>query len=177
LEHFSKHYFLTSQKATPQYLNNIYYTLRFTSLIAPCLLPTYVRPSAAKSNPKILLKQSYVIFTWFYYLRQVIGRGKRRETHLVKFAFLPSTSRTYTLTKAPMAHKTNSKEQFVLKNFHFCITFKAVVPRSFTPHSVHQAFLAARLIQNQFPVFETNLLFLKSYKLSLGLSDSHYFQY
>jgi ribosomal protein S10 len=47
---------------------------------------------------------------------------------MIKFAFLPIKRKSYTLTKAPMAHKTNSKEQFVFKFFKF----KACIQTRFT---------------------------------------------
>lgn len=42
----------------------------------------------------------------------------------IKFSFLPIKRKSYTLTKAPMAHKTNSKEQFVFKFYKFKASIK-----------------------------------------------------
>lgn len=89
---------------------------------------------------------------------------------------LPSKQRVYTLQKAPMAHKTNSKEQFLFKTYNFSFSFKAPASklRTFTTHRAcaHGLMLTKRL----FPVFETNLLFLKYYCVSYPVVDQGFFR-
>ena len=95
----------------------------------------------------------------------------------IKFSFMPSRTSTLTLTKAPMAHKTNSKEQFKNKFFKFAVTFHAKIVRSTLPTSLDGALLSLLLTKTVFPSFETNLLLLKSYRLyipSIGSSDFDY---
>jgi hypothetical protein len=96
---------------------------------------------------------------------------------MIKFSFLPIKRKSYTLTKAPMAHKTNSKEQFVFKFFKF----KACIKTRFTIDgglvSVNHSLLALLLTKSIFPVFETNLLLLKHYKVFLLMSDVNFFSY
>ena len=53
----------------------------------------------------ILVKQSYLIMTWLYYLTFTIKQ--KDEDRIIEFAFLPIRRKMYTLTKAPMSHKTN----------------------------------------------------------------------
>lgn len=99
------------------------------------------------------------------------------KTKAIKFAFLPIRRKSYTLTKAPMAHKTNSKEQFVFKFYKF----KASAHTHYaTPHrltSVDQGLEALLLTKKTFPFFETNVLLLKTSKVFLAMSDSVYFDY
>jgi len=63
-------------------------------------------------NKKIILKQSYLILTWVYYFSFLNTKKKNK----IKISILPVKKKLFTLTKAPMAHKKNSKEQY---NFIF----------------------------------------------------------
>ena len=107
-------------------LPSITYRFSFTSLISPYLV-TDLRIHSITSSPStpkkstILLKQSYLLFTWFYYLKEA-KTGSSSTKAFIRFAFLPTRRTMYTLTKAPMAHKTNSKEQFVFRVFKFKIS-------------------------------------------------------
>ena len=73
-----------------------------------------------------------------------------------------------------MAHKTNSKEQFMFKFYNFVFTVKLNTLISQQPSSVEQAAYASVLSEQLFPVFETNLLTLKSYLLSYAVRDNRY---
>lgn len=99
------------------------------------------------------------------------------NNNMIKFAFLPIKRKSYTLTKAPMAHKTNSKEQFVFKFYKF----KACIKTRFTIdgglESVNMSLLALLQTKSIFPVFETNLLLLKHYRVFLLMSDGEFFSY
>ena len=92
---------------------------------------------------------------------------------------LPATQSFYTITKAPMAHKTRSKEQFIFKFYHFTITFKVnnqvIIASNNTSVKAlaHMLMLTKRL----FPVFETNLLYLKYYRVLYPLTDQYFFVY
>jgi len=101
----------------------------------------------------------------------------KSKNKVIKFAFLPIRRKSYTLTKAPMAHKTNSKEQFVFKFYKF----KAAVHTDYTiTHrltSVDQGLVAMLMTKQTFPFFETNVLLLKHSTVFLSMEDSLYFDY
>ena len=82
-----------------------------------------------------------------------------------KINILPSKYKLYTLQKAPMAHKTNSKEHYKFKFFYFNLVFKTILSSECYLHNINIATLFFFLSKPLFPVFETNLLFLKSYQI------------
>lgn len=161
---------------------DIIYRFKFTSLISPYLL-TDLRLSHITSSPStknkstILLKQSYLLLTWFYYLKNQKTIEQANVRKLLKFAFLPTKRTIYTLTKAPMAHKTNSKEQFVFRIFKFTTSIHTNFMYHTHPDTIDSALLILFLTKSTFPIFETNLLFLKNYTFVLKLQDSKYFNY
>ena len=65
-----------------------------------------------------------------------------------------------------MAHKTNSKEQFMFKFYFFTLSFKLTTPYKTLPRSAGGSLLVFYLIKKRFPFFETNLMFLKYYQVS-----------
>jgi hypothetical protein len=81
----------------------------------------------------------------------------------------------YTLTKAPMAHKTNSKEQFVFRFFKFSTSIKTVFTASRNPQTLNTGLLAVLIARKSFPIFETNVLLLKRYSIILSICDSNFF--
>lgn len=83
----------------------------------------------------------------------------------------------YTLTKAPMAHKTNSKEQIVFKFYKFRVSIKSNFLTEYSLKSINQCLLSLLNTRLLFPVFDTNLLFLKNYSIQTLLSDKKFFNY
>ncbi len=161
--------------------NLITYNFTFVSLIAPFLLNNLRLATISSSltpslKTKLLIKQSYLILTWFYYLTMSTTLTKK-DINTLKFSFLPSKSKSYTLTKAPMAQKTRSKEQFHFKFYIFKVSIHTKLNHEFSLKSVDQSLLSFLLTKSTFPIFETNLLFLKSYILNLRFYDNNYFNY
>lgn len=158
------------------------YEFRFISLISPFLLNNLrihdvtSSPTTAK-KPTVLLKQSYLLFTWFYYLKESKVNILKQKNKSIKFSFLPTKRTMYTITKAPMAHKTNSKEQIVYRYFKFKISVKSYFKESCNIRSFNQSLLLIFLTKSEFPIFETNLLLLKNYRILLSASDSNYFSF
>jgi hypothetical protein len=76
-----------------------------------------------------------------------------------------------------MAHKTNSKEQFVFKFYKFKASIKTWFTHEHRLSSVDGSLLALLLTKSIFPVFETNLLLLKHYTIYLTFHDIKYFNY
>ncbi len=161
--------------------NVVTYNFQFISLVAPLLinnlrLATIGSNRTSNSKLKLLMKQSYLILTWFYYLTFSTTSGTK-STNSISFAFLPRKSKSYTLTKAPMAQKTRSKEQFNFKFYVLKITIQTHLNNDFSLKSVDQTLLALLVAKYTFPIFETNLLFLKTYTLNVKFLDATYFNY
>jgi hypothetical protein len=123
----------------------------------------------------ILVKQSYLIMTWLYYLTFTVKQ--KDENRVIEFAFLPIRRKMYTLTKAPMAHKTNSKEQIVFKFYKFKVSIKSNFLTEYSLKSIDQGLLSLLNAKSLFPVFDTNLLFLKNYNIQTLLTDKTFFNY
>ena len=81
------------------------------------------------------------------------------------------------MTKAPMAHKTFSKEQFVFKLHKFKVSFVSSLKANLTLTSVNHSLAALLISKNSFPILESNLLFLKNCSLQLTYSDYSFFTY
>ena len=90
---------------------------------------------------------------------------------------MPCKRKMYTLTKAPMAHKTNSKEQFNFKFYFYKTTFTAKAVDNFKPQGVNESLFFLLLYKNTFPVFETNLFYLKNSSIRLPSNANNFFNY
>jgi hypothetical protein len=160
---------------------DVSYNFTFVSLIAPKLLVNLrindLRLSSSNTSSKstILVKQSYLIMTWLYYL--TFTSKNPSDDKLIQFSFLPTQRKMYTLTKAPMAHKTNSKEQIVFKFYKFKVSVKALFLPEFSLKSVDQGLLSILQAKTLFPVFSTNMLFLKTYSIQTNISSCNFFNY
>jgi hypothetical protein len=161
------------------------YQFTFISLISPYLLSDLrihdISSSPSKaSKATSLVKQSYLLFTWFYYLKEskIVNQSLTESTkNPILFSFLPVRRKAYTLTKAPMAHKTNSKEQFVFRYFKFKMSINTRFLHNDFVDSINLGLLSILLSKNHFPFFETNLLLLKNYTLTFPLSDLNFFNF
>jgi hypothetical protein len=76
-----------------------------------------------------------------------------------------------------MAHKTNSKEQFMFKFYFFKFSFYNHLDDKVIPASVNAALLLFYLIKKSFPIFETNLLFIKYYHIQFLFHDGTFFNF
>ena len=72
-----------------------------------------------------------------------------------------------------MAHKTNSKEQFLIKFYNFKFSFELRPYSSATPQTSFQGAYTFMLTRRLFPTFETNLLSLKYYEVSYPIRVKH----
>jgi hypothetical protein len=156
--------------------NKVNFNFYFTSLVPPFIVNN-IRLSfnASISEKKILIKQSYILLTWFYYLSFL---DKRKNTkNKLKFFVLPLRKKKFTNTKAPMAHKNWSKEQYKFQFYIFRISFFTSFNEDSSIQSINQSLLFVLLTKQNFPQFETNLLFLKNVKFLFYFSDSLFFNY
>ena len=124
-------------------------------------------------NYKILVKQSYLMSAWFYYYSNNTLRTKKVKG----FVTLPCRQSKHTALKAPMAHKTYSQEQFVIKYYFLVFTMHSVEPSAANNNSINSALLAA----NQFhklPNFNaTNLFVIYKVRSWFNTSDNSYFNF
>ena len=124
-------------------------------------------------NYKILVKQSYLMSAWFYYYSNNTLRTKKVKG----FVTLPCRQSKHTALKAPMAHKTYSQEQFVIKYYFLVFTMHSVEPSAANSNSINSALLAA----NQFhklPNFNaTNLFVIYKVRSWFSTSDNSYFNF
>ena len=165
-------YKLFKSKSSENVLSSLRYEFFFTSLL-PLLRNKarlrYERPGNTLTN-KIFLKKSYLIFLWLNYLASY-----QSDICSVKVTKIQSKTKLYTVVKAPMAHKTNSKEQFLSK--HYCFKIQFTIKRKaagYVPNTTRRTLNTDPV--KAFPVFETNLLFLTSSKTCTPLRLVDYFQ-
>jgi hypothetical protein len=161
---------------------NLKYSLSFISLIAPGTisnLSTLFLQVNSKRNKKLFLKQSYLLLTWFSYLTSAKkGGGDGQLTRISpsaqpKIAMKPSKKTIFTLTKAPMAHKTFSQEQFLFKFYRFSVQFS--IPTTAIT-GLNQSIYILLHLRQVLPIIETNILFLKRFNLKLIGSDTSFMQ-
>jgi len=147
--------------------NAFRYDFFFISLL-PLLITKSPQPYYDRLNnvldKKLFLKKSYLILLWLTHLT-----SRKNKDYTLKITNILPKTKLYTLVKAPMAHKTNSKEQLLFKYFYFRV--------SFISKHVSMRNQSTEALLNFFPVFETNLLFLKFYRVSVPLWSVSYFKF
>ena len=152
------------------------YSFMLVSLISPYFITSarffYDQNTFSR---KLLLKQSYMLLTWFYYLTFL--NDIKIDDRVLKFFVLPVKRSTHTLTKAPMAHKNWSKEQYKFQFFVIRITFCNKFKSEWGINNTNHALLFVLLSKKNFPFFETNMLFLKNYWFTFYFSDLIFFNY
>lgn len=157
-------------------IKKIYFNFYFISLIPPFIVNN-VRLSFnyAINEKKILIKQSYILLTWFYYL-SFIEKNNNNKNKL-SFFVMPIKLKKFTTTKAPMAHKNWSKEQYKFQYYSFRIKFNSNLNEENNLHTLNNSILFLLLTKKNFPQFETNVLFLKNLNFFFYLSDKNFFNY
>lgn len=164
------------------------YKLLFASIIPPhytTSLNSFAFTSWAdtvKLPNKYYVKQSYLILAWFYHLKTITCKVSKKvisssSKQVIKFIILPSKKSHYTLLKAPMAHKKNSKEQFLFKFYFILASFKGLTEVGKLIPSCDAAVSLLFMIQRLFPVLSTNLLLSKSTNVKFSYSDYVFFSY
>jgi len=154
----------------------IIFNLSFISLIAPFFSNNLKFLSILPTNEKkIFLKQSYIMLTWFYYLNFI--ENTKNTSNNLKIFTLPTNRKKFTLTKAPIAHKNWSKEQYKFEYYSFVITLSYQLKAENSINSFNNSILFVLITKKSFPQFETNLLFLKSIRFHFKYKDENYFNY
>ncbi len=156
--------------------NKFEFKFSFVSLIPPFIINN-IRFFFNKNDneKKILLKQSYIILTWFYYISFI--QKKIDNKNKLKIFVLPVKNNKFTLTKAPMAHKNWSKEQYKFSHYKFKINFKFFLKDDNSLNSINSSLFFILLTKKNFPNLETNIFFLKNIKFLFFFKDFSFFNY
>lgn len=181
IDFFNKTYFFKNLLLQKNKKIQIKYTANFISLVSPLSFKKTNfndnhRKNLSKLNNKSFFKRSYTALTWFYYLT-FVNLKKNQKTNIHIFV-KPKTRKCFTNTKAPMAHKNNSKEQYKFEFYSFVITFKTDSnnPFYFNNKSIYQNFILLWITKKNLFFLETNSLFLKSYIFYSSFSDTNFFK-
>lgn len=153
----------------------------FVSLISPSTINNVRLLSAAApslSDKKLLMKQSYVLLTWFYYFTALaVEKTSTGSSSAVSVFAAPVKKRVFTLTRAPMAHKNWSKEQYKFCYRAFKISFSSHVKEGVALDSLNSGLFFMLIGKSFLPKFETNLLTLKSCSVLANVSDGSFFNF
>ncbi len=168
-----KHYvnFVTKNNIKKLKVN---YGFFFISLTSPFLINNFKLDYLTFDESKIFVKQSYLLLTWFYYISNLNHKLSKKR---IKIATLPSIKKIFTMTKAPMAHKNWSKEQYKLQYFKFKISFKSIFKTTFPINSLNSTILFILISKKNTFFFETNIFFLKFFSIHFHFSDTTFFNY
>lgn len=179
------------QKATETSLP-LKYAFRFMSFVPPgssSKMSLMNRPgphsgpqqhSEHRSNrhvPKISVKDSYMMASWMSYIKNLSKTSPEKATkkNLPSIFVYPPRTKKFTHTKAPMAHKTFSQEQFKFKFYFMSATFTSFADSAgvYTPDSVNKSIYAALAVRQTAPnIFLSNLLILKRVTFLLPAEDN-----
>ena len=115
------------------------------------------------------------------------NRSLEADKSLPGFFIYPTTNYKTTITKAPMAHKTFSQEQYMIRYYFLSISFYTpLVDLATTSHStrkssplktVNNSLYFLLFILRTLPCISTNLLLLKRYTIKFSASDTTYFSF
>ena len=152
------------------------YNFLFVSWVAPHILFNRSRSLLQSRRVKVgvSIKKAYTMLTWLYYLTFTLDR--QTENKVVRFSFLPRRRKFYTLTKAPMAHKTFSQEQYWLRVYKLQINFTVARSDISTLGSVNSSFYVLLLLRSSLPLLETNLMLLKCFSFQIPATDQLFFK-
>ena len=177
----------------------VQHTLKFGSLFAPHSLKEisllfrnstkYNSLLVNKPNKKILVKQSYIFLIWISYLSQSGDsttsdkKEGKSKSGCPSFFIYPFRNYKTTITKAPMAHKTYSQEQFMMRFYKFSISFYS--NNSVSGHFGDKSYLSgldkilyfSHFVRRDMPYVGTNMLFLSKYTVVFYSIDSSFFSF
>jgi hypothetical protein len=113
-----------------------------------------------------------------------------KEKKKIKIFIAPTKTIIFTNTKAPIAHKTNSKEQYKFNfyNFNVSLPFTDIISNKNTGvsknktnnpiiFSINNILLFLLFSKRSVESFETNLFFLKNYKFFFKFNDNIFYNF
>ena len=124
-------------------------------------------------NYKILVKQSYMIAAWFYYY----ANDSISSKSIKGFATLPCRQSRHTAAKAPMAHKTFSQEQFIIKYYFLVFKVETNNDKGYIYNSINKSILISNAFYNCNSFSGTNMFMLYKVKSWFNSTDQKYFEY
>ena len=167
-------------------------TLKFVSLFTPSTfkdVSLFFRSEAnysslllGKPSKRILVKQSYIFLIWVRYLAsQAVDTSMKDEdsSERLKYpSFFVYPFRNYktTITKAPMAHKTYSQEQFMIRFYKFSISYWTGGVCEVVDN-VNKSVLLVHFLRRHKPYMSTNMLFLHRYTVIFLSRDTRHFKF
>lgn len=160
---------------TTERASAVSYSVSFVSLISPHSLKKNSHFGADVSlRRKLLVKQSYMLLTWFYYTATIATKSK---TSPVNFFIMPIVRKQFTFTKAPMAHKTWSKEQYKYQFYKLKVTIRTNLVECTSFSTTNEGLLFLLLFKRMLPQYETNLFFIKYCNLGCTVFDTLFFNF
>lgn len=165
--------------------SKILYKLNFKSIIRPVgginIQDISIRDLSlvnSKSN-KVYVKQSYLILMWMWYLTRSLNqhvqsditkKNSKLQTSCIKFFIKPQVYSRFTITKAPMAHKTFSQEQYGFRVYSIKTSFKLPVDLSLTystDKGINTVLFILLNLRLNFLNIGTNLFFLQQLSVTV----------
>lgn len=185
----------------------VQHTLKFATLYTPSTIKDlslfyrrnleYNSRFVNKPNKKILIKQSYILMMWLSYIIDKkekesikstdkendgsnISNRNRSKIKKPSFFIYPFRNHKTTIVKAPMAHRSYSQEQFMIRFYTLSITFYtklSIENNELGNFSVNKAFYFANILKKGTPYTGTNMLFLQKYCIFFDSKDSNFFSF
>ena len=160
------------------------YSIKFNTIIPPaniCDTRLLVRNLGTNHGTvggggRLLIKQSYMLMTWAAYI--VNNNTTLSKTALrPRCAHLPAKHTRFTATKAPMAHKTFSQEQYQYKHHSLIVSFdsKLTSSRKLIPSINESIYLKLLLRQSISKVnLGTNLFLMSRLSINQDIIDKEF---
>lgn len=185
----NKLYLLT--KKSVKLKPNLKYSIRFASIIAPSSVPSfsllnhlYTPINYSKNiNNKLHIKQSYLLMTWMSYVKdnysELHDLNFKNSNKKPSIFVFPKTTKKFTNTKAPMAHKTFSQEQFKFSFYFMSASFNVNNMNyiSDIPNSVNKSLYVILYLKTNNNISSSNLFLLKRFTFFIESLDTNYLNY
>jgi hypothetical protein len=185
----------------------VQHTLKFATLYTPSTIKDislfyrknleYNSRLINKPNKKILIKQSYIFMMWLNYIVDRKGKNDKKTATKKKndsininesknnqkkpsFFIYPFRNYKTTIVKAPMAHRSYSQEQFMIRFYMLSITFHtkfSIEKNELSNFSVNKSFYFANVLKKNTPYAGTNMLFLQKYCIFFDSRDINFFSF
>jgi hypothetical protein len=124
-------------------------------------------------NYKVLVKQSYLMSAWFFYYANNSSKAKT----IKGFATLPCRQTKHTGAKAPMAHKTFSQEQFLIKYYYLVFSTTSSKTEDKLNSDIDNSILKCNEFLTLTSFSGTNMLMLYRVKHWFYSHDTKFFAY
>jgi len=156
---------------------------------------------------KIVVKQSYILLVWMNYLVNSFKDSQNKSTtgesitldnskensKIPAFFIYPRCNYKTTIQKAPMAHKTFSQEQYMIRFYKLSITFNVdlslfleknklntkniLVDKHYPLENINNSIYYSLFLFKSIPVFSTNMFWLNYYSVVFCSTDTNYFSF